>query len=124
MPNRPPHPCSRHGWVLVRDGERCHLCPPPSRQPDRRPNANQRGYGAEHQRKRDTLIKRKIYCEDPYQLHKGRKVMGTIRDHKIPLNQGGTDHESNEMLLCVPCHNVKIYRDGSRVKGAGGVKKF
>jgi len=50
--------------------------------------------------------------------------MGTIRDHKQPLKQGGTDDTSNEMLLCTPCHNIKIYRDGSRVKGAGGIKKF
>jgi 5-methylcytosine-specific restriction endonuclease McrA len=47
------------------------------------------------------------------------KVDGNIRDHRIPLNQGGSDDEDNEQLLCMLCHNIKIYRDGSRSKGGG-----
>lgn len=119
VPKKPPRSCLRHGWVLVRDGEQCHLCPPPSRTQDSRPNSSRRGYGSAHQRKRDALIKRKRYCEDPYRLHDGVKVIGTIRDHKLPLNQGGSDNQSNEQLLCVRCHNFKIYRDGSRQSGGG-----
>lgn len=126
MPRRPPRPCSVHAWILVNDGDVCTECakhPSPSRPRDTRAPASKRGYGAAHQRKRDALIKRLKWCADPYGLHKVTKVYGTIRDHKVPLNQGGSDDESNEQLLCITCHNVKIYRDGSRPRG-GGVKSI
>jgi 5-methylcytosine-specific restriction protein A len=120
MPMRPPHPCSKHAWVLVYDGGGCLECakhPSLSRTLDARPGASQRGYGREHQRKRDALIARVKYCQDPYGLHIDSKVNGTVRDHIVPLNKGGSDDESNEQLLCIRCHNIKIYRDGSRNRG-------
>lgn len=122
MPTRPPRPCRRHSWILLRDGGVCPECaksPLPSRQKDTRAPASQRGYGAGHRKKRDALIKRVKWCQDPYGRHQ-RPVRGAIRDHVVPLNQGGTDDESNEQLLCVKCHNNKIYKDGSR---GGGDKK-
>lgn len=120
MPSRPPRPCAVHPWALVNDGDGCNLCdkrPLPSRLRDGRPSASQRGYGVDHQRKRYALMKKRVYCENPYGLHRHIKVKGTIRDHKVPLNGGGSDDESNEQLLCVRCHNIKIYRDGSRGRG-------
>ena len=99
MPSRPPRPCAVHGWILINNGAGCSECnkrPAPLRQKDTRPGANQRGYGPDHQRKRDALIKRIKYCQDPYGLHKDQKVNGTIRDHVIPLNKGGNDDESKK----------------------------
>jgi 5-methylcytosine-specific restriction enzyme A len=123
LPKRPPHPCRKHMWILVYDGDGCSECakrPSPSHTLDIRPSANQRGYGREHQRKRDALIARVKYCQDPYGLHKDNKVYGTVRDHIVPLSKGGSDDESNEQLLCNRCHNIKIYQDGSRSRGGRG----
>ena len=124
MPSRPPHPCPAHGWVLVTDGAGCPLCAgqPALERPrprDDRPSAAKRGYGTEHQRKREALLKRKPWCEDPYGLHSHKKVKSWIRDHRIPLALGGKDDETNEQALCVKCHNYKTARDGSR-KDRGG----
>ena len=124
MPKRPSHPCAIHAWVLVDDGCVCLECAKhtqPSRLYDKRPGSNWRGYGAAHQQKRKALIDRVRYCQDPYGLHKSLRVHGTVRDHIVPLNQGGSDDQSNEQLLCFSCHNIKIYKDGSRRRG--GVEK-
>jgi 5-methylcytosine-specific restriction endonuclease McrA len=42
-----------------------------------------------------------------------------VRDHVVPLRQGGTDDKSNEQLLCNSCHNYKTAHDGSRTRGRG-----
>ena len=118
MPNRPARPCVKHSWILVRDGGVCPLCPPPSRTPDPRPGASARGYGAEHRGKREKLLQRQPWCVNPYDLHTGQRVKATIRDHIVPLSKGGSDDESNEQALCARCHAIKIYRDGSRGRGA------
>lgn len=34
-------------------------------------------------------------------------------DHKIPLQRGGTDEESNLWALCLPCHDGKTNANGS-----------
>lgn len=114
MPKRAPHPCAVHGCPrLVYKGSRCeqHRLP---RARDTRPNAGARGYGRIHQKKREALIARRTYCEDPFGFHQGKQVKGTVRDHRIPLSLGGKDDETNEQLLCHPCHNYKTAHDGSR----------
>lgn len=121
MPNKPAHPCSKHAWILVPAGSACPECirtALPAQRRDERPAASQRGYGPEHRRKRDELIRERRWCDDPYKRHPDRHVPGRVRDHIIPLNKGGTDDKNNEQLLCQSCHNYKMYRDGSR-----GVKK-
>ena len=117
MPKRPPRPCSKHGWILINDGDECSECakhPSPLRMRDSRPSASKRRYGSQHRRKRDALLRKHPWCADPFGRHEGQQVKAKIRDHIIPLGQGGKDDESNEQALCVPCHNIKIYRDGSR----------
>ena len=119
MPKRPPRPCGRHSWIMVNDGKTCPECaksPMKTRMSDRRPSASQRGYGSEHRKKRDALIQRVKWCADPYGYHQGKRVPGTIRDHVVPLKRGGSDDQANEQLLCVKCHNAKMYKDGSRGK--------
>jgi 5-methylcytosine-specific restriction protein A len=115
VPNKPSKPCKKHSWILIPDGGWCPKCGPQShRGKDRRPGASQRGYGAGHRSKRDDLLARYPWCVDPYGRHPSQRVKATIRDHIVPLGQGGTDDETNEQALCVQCHNYKIYRDGSR----------
>ena len=123
MPSKPLRPCRRHPWILVEPGAGCPACaeqpalPRPERPRDTRPSAARRGYGQRHREMRDDLIKRRRWCEDPYGRHPYANVPGTVRDHVVPLNQGGKDNKSNEQLLCVSCHNYKIAHDGSRRVG-------
>lgn len=115
VPKKPPRPCPVPGCpTLLHGADDCPRHPRPKRHKfDRRPSASQRGYGAEHQRKRDALLKRKPWCEDPFKRHGGRRVRSTVRDHVVPLQVGGTDNESNEQALCSSCNTYKSYRDGS-----------
>ena len=34
-------------------------------------------------------------------------------DHKVPLKRGGSNHESNFWVLCLPCHDGKTNDAGS-----------
>lgn len=39
-----------------------------------------------------------------------------IRDHIIPLAEGGQDTETNTQLLCCACHDQKSYAESERGK--------
>lgn len=114
VPVRQSKPCRVHPYILIADGGWCSLCGPQSRPRDVRPSAARRGYGADHNRKRDALRARQPYCQDPFRRHPGQLIPMSVRDHIVPLSQGGTDDEANEQALCTPCHNYKIHHDGSR----------
>ena len=47
-------------------------------------------------------------------LAQGRMVSATIRDHIIPLAEGGTEDPSNIQAICEPCHDAKTQREGQR----------
>jgi len=38
----------------------------------------------------------------------------SIRDHRIPLAEGGSEHQTNEQLLCIPCHDTKTADESRR----------
>jgi len=51
-------------------------------------------------------------------LRRGVKKAATIRDHIIPLGEGGRDDETNEQGLCHDCSDIK-----TRAESARGVRR-
>jgi 5-methylcytosine-specific restriction protein A len=94
---------------------------PPSRpsgwQPDSiRGNRHQRGYGAEWERLRETILDRDTgLCQPCYK--RGQITIGTQVDHEIPKAHGGTDHPSNLQTICDACHKAKTARESNRGGG-------
>jgi 5-methylcytosine-specific restriction protein A len=37
----------------------------------------------------------------------GRATIELEVDHKVPLSQGGAEHETNLQSLCIDCHDQK-----------------
>lgn len=66
------------------------------------------------QRERKALFRKDPLCRECTKA--GRVTIATIRDHIIPLSQGGQDVRSNTQPLCKECHDLKS-RDES-VKGS------
>lgn len=44
----------------------------------------------------------------------GRVAAGTIRDHIVPLAEGGADTVDNTQLLCAACHTQKSQAESQR----------
>lgn len=44
----------------------------------------------------------------------GRKTRATVRDHVIPLSEGGTDTDGNTQGLCQPCSDAKTRAEAAR----------
>lgn len=47
-------------------------------------------------------------------MRQGRATVATQRDHITPLEEGGSDDESNEQGLCQECHDVKSKLEAKR----------
>ncbi|WP_239467067.1 HNH endonuclease signature motif containing protein [Rhodoferax koreense] len=61
---------------------------------------------------RAALFMRQPLCEVCDGL--GIVTLATIRDHRIPLAEGGADDESNEQAICAPCHEEKSLAEALR----------
>jgi 5-methylcytosine-specific restriction protein A len=68
--------------------------------------------GRELQRRRARLFARSPWCVTC--LTVGRQTRATIRDHPIPLAEGGLDDESNEQGLCQSCSDTKTHDESKR----------
>jgi 5-methylcytosine-specific restriction protein A len=44
----------------------------------------------------------------------GRTSPSTIRDHLVPLAEGGRDDETNEQALCQDCSDAKTREESKR----------
>ncbi len=45
---------------------------------------------------------------------KGLTVLAAVRDHVIPLAEGGLDDETNEQAICHACHDAKTQEESKR----------
>ena len=71
-------------------------------------------------RKRGTTLirlRRKLFARDPLCAMckaAGRVTLATVRDHVVPLQEGGADDESNVQGLCATCHDQKSLTERQR----------
>jgi 5-methylcytosine-specific restriction enzyme A len=116
MPLAPPRPCAQ---------PRCpHLQPCPVH-----PKAAWRTTGAppparirgrKLQRLRAELFTKQPLCV--VCLSTGRITIATIRDHVVPLTEGGPDDRTNEQPICADCHRAKTEVEAKRgIRGHRGV---
>ena len=112
MPAAAPRPCTHPGCgVLVRDGSgRCSRHPKPAW--SKKPTAAKRVTGRKLQRLRAELFARRPLCAECQR--QGRVILATQRDHIVPLEEGGQDHEDNVQGLCAPCHDTKSAAERAR----------
>lgn len=103
MPTAPLRPCR----VCRKLG-----CVEHTRQPWDHARPVQRIAGRKLQRLRQRLFDRQplcVLCEQ-----QGRVTIATIRDHVIPLAEGGRDDESNTQAVCGPCNRAKAAEEARR----------
>ncbi len=70
-----------------------------------RPSATARGYDARWRKQRVRGLALEPLCRECKK--RGRITAATVRDHIVPIAQGGSNEESNIQSLCAPCHNRK-----------------
>ena len=113
MPTAALVPCLHAGCAaLVRSG-RCdqHGGPRLAWQP--LPATTSRLRGRPNQRRRDALFAREPLCRLCRQA--GRTTIATIRDHIIPLAEGGLEGTiENEQPLCLDCSTAKTRHESQR----------
>lgn len=113
MPNVAPKPCAVCG-VLVHDGtSRCALHKPKPWQ--RTANQAKRTTGRTLQRQRQQLFRSEPLCREC--MRNGHTTPATIRDHIVPLAEGGRDDDSNIQPLCQQCSDAKTARESARGRG-------
>lgn len=61
---------------------------------------------------RARLFKREPLCRACRK--QGRVTLATIRDHVVPLAEGGVDDETNEQPLCQVCSDEKTSEEAKR----------
>jgi 5-methylcytosine-specific restriction protein A len=69
--------------------------------------------GRELQRRRARLFARSPWCVGDC-LALGIRTRATIRDHIVPLAEGGTEDERNEQALCLDCSDAKTEDESRR----------
>jgi 5-methylcytosine-specific restriction protein A len=120
MPTAAPKPCLTCR-ALVRDGtSRCprHKAPAWVKRPEVK-----RITGRRLQEERAVLFREHPFC---YGCSRPVFPDTAVRDHKVPLAEGGADTRENTGLLCHDCHDAKSLAERLRARGAspqGGVEK-
>jgi 5-methylcytosine-specific restriction protein A len=80
-------------------------------------HADKRRYkGRDLQRERARLFREQPLCAEC--AKSGRVTVATIRDHIIPLAEGGQDVPENTQGLCVECHQRKTLAESAKGRGA------
>jgi 5-methylcytosine-specific restriction enzyme A len=115
MPTAAPKPCTQCG-VLVWDGSaRCVLHKPAAWV---KSTPYKRESGRRLQRKRAELFTREPLCREC--TRQGRMALAEIRDHIVPLGEGGLDVDDNVQPLCRPCSDAKTAIESARGVRRGG----
>ncbi len=102
MPFAPPRPCTTCGVLH---------CTVHTRPPWHHRNKVSRIRGRKLQTLRSRLFAQEPYCR--MCREQGRLTVATIRDHVVPLAEGGLDVEGNTQPLCQSCSDSKT-RDEAR----------
>jgi 5-methylcytosine-specific restriction enzyme A len=109
MPTSPLRPCAQPGCpVLVSKGR----CPAHARPAWTSTNPVARITGRRLQQMRQRLFAKHPLCQ--LCEAQGRIALAVIRDHRVPLAEGGTDDESNEQALCQSCSDTKTAAESQR----------
>jgi len=89
----------------------CHRigCTVHERRPFDRNSDDKRLSSGKTETARRKLFKRSPWCV--LCLRDNRFTIATIRDHIVPLSEGGTDTDDNTQALCVACHDQKSARE-------------
>lgn len=110
MPNKPKRPCSFPGCpCLTKDG-RCEKHKIKAWQGNN--EALRTVKGRTLQKARDRLFDEQPLCVECLEM--GRDMPATIRDHIIPLAEGGQDVAENTQGLCEDCHKRKVEEEKKR----------
>ena len=107
------HYCAEQGCsvVLPRGTQRC---PTHTREPWRGQHQTPRIRGRKLQRLRNQLFDKQPLCV--WCLEEGKTAIAVIRDHIIPLAEGGPDTQANSQPLCQECSDVKTKLEQQRGK--------
>lgn len=112
MPARSARPCTYAGCkLLVRDGT--SRCPKHTEIWKAKPeHLAKRMTGSKLQRERARMMMDNPLCRQCDK--RGLVALGTIRDHIVPIAEGGSDEADNTQLLCDACHDVKSEAERKR----------
>ena len=119
MPKQSPKPCGQPGCAAL-VGRGTGYCEAHQRPAwDRRAKPVKRFAGRRLQAARAQLFRSHPLCV--LCQVSGRVSIATIRDHVIPLAEGGRDDEGNTQGLCDACHDLKSQAEAARGRGASKV---
>lgn len=116
MPVAPLRQCATPGCRTLTAGRLCPDCQPApidgrhGWDTARRPVARVRG--RQLQARRAALFTREPLCR-ACAAH-GRTALATVRDHIVPLAEGGIDDEINVQPLCQDCSDLKTREESRR----------
>lgn len=115
MPTAAPKPCVVCQTLVTDGGQRCqaHARKVWSKYAD----APKRVTGRRLQAQRHALFSREPLCRLCAQ--RGLATVATIRDHIVPLAEGGTDDDTNIQPICAACDEVKSAAERLRARGLG-----
>lgn len=68
--------------------------------------------GHQNAKRRKALFAREPLCRPCASM--GRVTAAVIRDHIVPLSEGGTEDVSNEQPICSSCHRAKTAEESAR----------
>lgn len=105
MPRTLPQPCRHRGCPNLD----CQIHKP---KPWSSSVPRERLRGATRQERRRRLFDREPLCREC--LKYGRVTVATIRDHLVPLAEGGSEEPDNEQPLCRACHHLKSAAEAQR----------
>ncbi len=118
--------CGGTGCRRLTAGRYCAACAPVDAAVGHRWGVDRREVkrvrGRRLQAQRAVLFAREPLCRTC--AANGLVVMATIRDHVVPLAEGGADDDENVQPLCQSCSDVKTHEESTRGRrradGAGG----